>query len=259
MTIKLWEYIADIPKIIKNLAVLSGEGFLYLADETVTAIVTGDWENITNIPNRIKRLIELSAADGAIFLDTNGDYRVVPFGVGTGKIAEGDHSHSTLPSLGITGDVVSTSPTTGSLLLDGIGMGGGNMHLDRIYFGTQTGQMINLFGDSYGVGVQSWTVYMRTRKNFAWFVNGSHNGLEFANPGGYLAFKYDGGMKAFTFNDTTAATSKTSGAVIIGGGVGISGDIFCSKIIPDDGASGVFTTVDGKTISVTNGIITGII
>lgn len=55
------------------------------------------WANLRNIPTRISRLINLSAADGAIFLDTDGNYTIVPFGSNQGEIAEGNHSHSDFP------------------------------------------------------------------------------------------------------------------------------------------------------------------
>ncbi len=48
------------------------------------------WGNLKDIPARIQRLIDLSAADGAVFLDNNGNYQVVPFGVVEDTIAEGN-------------------------------------------------------------------------------------------------------------------------------------------------------------------------
>jgi hypothetical protein len=49
-------------------------------------------------------------------------------------------------------------------------------------FGSSTRQMVNLYGTTYGIGVQANTLYMRTDNNFAWFRDGVHddNG---SNPG----------------------------------------------------------------------------
>lgn len=44
----------------------------------------------------------------------------------------------------------------------------------RMYFGSQTRQMLNLFGESYGIGVQNGTHYFRTVNQFGWYVGGSH-------------------------------------------------------------------------------------
>jgi hypothetical protein len=53
-------------------------------------------------------------------------------------------------------------------------------------FGTVTRQMLNLWGTGYGVGVQSWTTYLRTDGNFAFYKGGSHSD-EPLNAGGGTA------------------------------------------------------------------------
>ena len=47
-----------------------------------------------------------------------------------------------------------------------------------------TGQMLNLYGDDYGIGIQSSTQYYRTNANFAWYIGGSHNDAALDNGGG---------------------------------------------------------------------------
>jgi hypothetical protein len=42
------------------------------------------------------------------------------------------------------------------------------------YFGTGTRQMLNLYGETYGIGVQNSTLYQRSNGQFAWFRDGSH-------------------------------------------------------------------------------------
>jgi uncharacterized protein YaiE (UPF0345 family) len=44
----------------------------------------------------------------------------------------------------------------------------------NLSFGSQTRQMISLWGSDYGIGVQSDTTYFRTGSDFSWFRGGSH-------------------------------------------------------------------------------------
>jgi hypothetical protein len=53
----------------------------------------------------------------------------------------------------------------------------------KMFFGSQTRQMLNLFGTQYGIGVQSLTTYFRSDCSFSWFKGGVHqNGQN--DPGG---------------------------------------------------------------------------
>lgn len=57
---------------------------------------------------------------------------------------------------------------------------GGGVHLSpdtNQYFGSATRQMINLFSDSYGIGVQSSTLYHRvgSAASFSWYRGGVHS------------------------------------------------------------------------------------
>jgi len=45
----------------------------------------------------------------------------------------------------------------------------------RQYFGAATRQMLNLYNETYGVGVQSSTLYQRSNSQFAWFRDGEHD------------------------------------------------------------------------------------
>jgi hypothetical protein len=42
-------------------------------------------------------------------------------------------------------------------------------------FGSQTRQMLNLWGTTYGIGVQTGTMYFRTDGSYQWYQHGSHN------------------------------------------------------------------------------------
>lgn len=54
----------------------------------------------------------------------------------------------------------------------------GGAHLSSqtsMFFGNNTRQMLNLWGDRYAIGVQSFTLYFRTDENFSWYKGGTHS------------------------------------------------------------------------------------
>jgi hypothetical protein len=54
----------------------------------------------------------------------------------------------------------------------------GGVHLNgdtSQFFGNSVRQMLNLWGTSYGIGVQSSTFYCRTDSSFSWFRDGTHS------------------------------------------------------------------------------------
>ncbi len=54
----------------------------------------------------------------------------------------------------------------------------GGMHLSSqtsLNFGNSTRQMLNLWDDHYGIGVQDFTMYFRTDNQFNWFKGGVHS------------------------------------------------------------------------------------
>ena len=51
-----------------------------------------------------------------------------------------------------------------------------------ITFGSVTRQMVDLYSNTYGIGVQSDTQYYRSPSSFAWFKGGSHHDAQY-NPG----------------------------------------------------------------------------
>jgi hypothetical protein len=52
----------------------------------------------------------------------------------------------------------------------------------NIFFGSQTRQMLNLWGSNYGIGVQNDAFYQRTANEFIWYKGGTHSNT-FADPG----------------------------------------------------------------------------
>ncbi len=59
---------------------------------------------------------------------------------------------------------------------------GNQSFADRLFFGTSTRQMLNLWNDEYGIGVQSSTTYFRTGSEFSWYRGGVHHDGQ-GNPG----------------------------------------------------------------------------
>jgi len=69
----------------------------------------------------------------------------------------------------------------------------------NLSFGGSLRQMLNLWGTSYGIGVQDWTFYQRTGLGFAWFRDGSHtNAQNNPGPGGTLLMRLDSGGNLYT-------------------------------------------------------------
>lgn len=71
-------------------------------------------------------------------------------------------------------------------------------------FGNQTRQMLNLWGTTYGIGVQANTLYQRSDNNFAWFRDGVHNdGGNNPGTGGVNLMLLDGNGELFVNSGLT--------------------------------------------------------
>src|SRR5262249_17560856 len=71
---------------------------------------------------------------------------------------------------------ISIAETTGVVTVPGLKVGG------TVDFGIRTAQLLDMYGPGYGIGVQSYTHYFRSDKNFAWFKGGGHSHTTF-DPG----------------------------------------------------------------------------
>jgi hypothetical protein len=91
--------------------------------------------------------------------------------------------------------------------------GGLSIPAATLSFGSQVRQMINLWSNEYGIGVQGATTYFRSWRNFAWFNGGSHNDTTL-DPGG-------GGTLAMAL---TGSDLRVSGAIYSAGS-----DIYFTK------------------------------
>eukprot|EP00953_Heterococcus_sp_UTEX-ZZ885_P004239 2788-Heterococcus_DN1.PRE.4 len=75
-------------------------------------------------------------------------------------------------------------------------------------FGQSTGQHINLFDSSYGLGVQSSTTFMRSDKNFAWYKGGVFNDGELNAGGGTTLMKLDNNGNLTVAGSVTGAIER---------------------------------------------------
>lgn len=87
----------------------------------------------------------------------------------------------------VNGSLTVASPDGG---LGTVNLVGSPAIAGTLTFGSQTRQMVNLWGSGYGIGVQNGALYSRSEVNFAWFVGGTHNDATFnAGSGGETVMK----------------------------------------------------------------------
>jgi hypothetical protein len=87
-------------------------------------------------------------------------------------------------------------------------------------FGSSVRQMINLFSTTYGLGVQSSTLYFRTGSRFSWHRGGSHDGAQ-NSPGA-------GGTVAMTLDSSSNLT--VTGEVIANSDIKLKENV---EVIPN--------------------------
>jgi hypothetical protein len=61
----------------------------------------------------------------------------------------------------------------------------------NVFFGSQTRQMLNMFGTGFGIGVQTANLYYRSGAGFAWHVGGVHNDATYNAGGGATLLTLD--------------------------------------------------------------------
>jgi hypothetical protein len=171
----------------------------------------------------------------------------------------------------ITGDlsVIGRTALNGVLTVTGSTALNGGLSIGqtaKISFGAQVRQMINLWNESYGIGVQNDTFYFRTGKNYAWYTGGTHDdGAMSAGTGGTAQMVIREGNVAIGANDPSGNRLKVqggatyldgaltvTGAANLNGGLAVNGLVTTSTLRVgggaqierfDDGALGSATTV----------------
>ena len=80
---------------------------------------------------------------------------------------------------------INGTTTTNSLSVTGNSDISGNLDISgSLSFGASKRQMINLYDESYAIGVQTFTQYFRSSKHFAWYKGGSYDDGELNAGGG---------------------------------------------------------------------------
>lgn len=125
----------------------------------------------------------------------------------------------------LNADLIDGLDSTAFVLKTGDAMSGNLTIADpaTLSFGSNVRQMINLWGNVYGIGVQAASLYFRTDDGFAWFRDGVHAvGTYDPGAGGTTLMTLSpGGNLAVTANNGGNAVSGDAGAFL--GGVGVQG------------------------------------
>ena len=96
-------------------------------------------------------------------------------------------------NVGIGNFSSNTEPNAKLHVKDGDAIFSGDVNISgNLNFGNRVGQMLNLYGDAHGMGVQGSTTYFRTNGYFAWFNGGSHDDRVVNPGGGIVQMKLDG-------------------------------------------------------------------
>jgi len=156
-----------------------------------------------------------AGVDDVNYLETghggsNGYINVV--GTGSLQLRHGGTNHVTLTSQGKLG-IGTDSPGAVLSVNGGVHIGGtsdpgdNNLQIDgTVSFGTTTRQMLNLWSNAYGIGVQSNTLYFRTGYHYGWYKGGGHSNGDLDPGGGTTLMKlfHDGSLHVSgpTYNDS---------------------------------------------------------
>jgi hypothetical protein len=167
-----------------------------------------------------------AATDGALVLGTDsassGALRMGYYSTYSWLQGQGQQAIALNPHGGNVGIGTGTTAPSAKLHVEGDLRVAG-----ALSFGKATRQMLNLWGTEYGLGVQSWTTYLRTGGNFAFYKGGSHTD-EQLNAGGGTALATlasDGTLTAgaLRFGNNSLLTADQGGSIELGGDNGTAG------------------------------------
>ena len=112
-----------------------------------------------------------------------------------------------------TGPLSTSAITTSAVTVSGnVTAASGNIN-GQLVVGSSNSQAIDMFGNSYGMGLQTWTTYFRTGGGFSWFLNGTHVGGNRNDPGagGTTLMSLDGnGLTLTAINGRRPAYTATN-------------------------------------------------
>jgi hypothetical protein len=137
---------------------------------------------------------------------------------GPGSFAAGSTAQAVHPGSFVWADSQSTPPPLpqgipfSSIANDEFAIrarGGVRLNTDTsLWFGSQTRQMINLWGPSYGIGVQYGNAYFRANvgAGFAWHVGGVHDDNTYNPGGGTTLMTLDGSAGLMVYQSASVCT-----------------------------------------------------
>jgi hypothetical protein len=172
---------------------IGGGALNHIGNDSESATVAGGYENTIGTNS------SYSAIGGGSDNDIGNNAQ---YAYAAGRRAKANHSgsfvwaDSTDADLGSSGNNQFLVRATG-----GVQLSPGT----SLYCGGQVRQMLNLWGTSYGIGVQANTLYSRTSDGFAWYRGGVHNDAQNNSGGGAtLMILNNGGL---TVNGTFVSSS----------------------------------------------------
>ena len=155
------------------------------------------------------------------------------------------HGSTTTNPIHITNITGSSSKTTGALKVDGgLGVGG------AVYATSFTGSINGSNIDSGSIGVDRLPDASTTARGVVQLNNATNStSTTQAATANAVKSAYDrSSWSTGTFTSTTASSSKTTGAVVITGGLGVGGAVYATSFIGDgSGLTGVATTLQTVT------------
>jgi cytoskeletal protein CcmA (bactofilin family) len=133
----------------------------------------------------------------------------------------------------------------------------GTIKPSSLSFGEINSQMINLYNDMYGIGIQASTQYCRTGKNFAWYKRGSHNDGELNAGGGTVQMVIKDGRVGIGTDDPSEKL-EVSGNTSLDGTLAVTGATTLSDTLTVTGTGdhsfagnvGIGTTNPGEKLEV---------
>ncbi|NEO69751.1 hypothetical protein [Moorena sp. SIO3H5] len=143
-----------------------------------------------------------------------------------------DHTSSFSGDLSVGGTLTVTGGTTlNNLTIDDSA---------TLSFQNNTRQMINLWNQSYGIGIQSHTQYFRTATNFAWYKGGSHHDNELnAGSSGTVQMVIKDGNVGIGTADPGSSKLKVQGNLTVTGSLSASSNVSGERTLlmepPKDG------------------------
>ena len=146
---------------------------------------------------------EYSTVLGGLYNSATGAYSFA-----AGRQARANHAGASVWADSQNADFASTASNQFSIRA----AGGLRLNEDTSLFcGDATRQMLNLYGDTYGIGIQPFTLYQRAQAGagFAWFSGGVHTNIHNdAGPGGAVLMTLD--SSGLTVNGACAMGCNTT-------------------------------------------------